>query len=149
MKIFKDFIRTLQDHRDEYELHFSEEIVNVSGDLAVASKGTPSGSYSTISGPDPILKKKIFRRCGKELKKYEGKVFSVSNEQFEKLKDGKIRGDRWNKYIDEDSELGTEMKTFSLRNPSKPVVVRNEETGELVFLRRRQTDGRLGHNKEI
>ena len=42
---------------------------------------------------------------------------------------------------------GMEIKKYSLRNPSKPVVIRNEETGEVVFLRRRQNDGRLRHNK--
>lgn len=147
MKKFQDFIETLQEHRNAFELFFVEEIANVSGDLAVANKTTPSGSFSTISGPDKKLSKKILRRGVRELKKYEGKVFMVSAEEFEKLKDGKIRGERWNKYIDEDSDLGNEIKSYSLRNPTKPVVVKNEETGEMVFLRRKQTDGRLRHNR--
>lgn len=121
-----------------------EEIANVTGAMSTGSANT-DGKFNTIAGKDIKLGKKIRRR--RELDKYEGKVFSVSNEMFEKMKEGKIRGERWNRYIDEDSETGFEIKKYSLRNPRQPVVIRNEETGELVFLRRRQTDGRLRHNK--
>lgn len=121
-----------------------EEIANVTGAMSSGSSDT-SGNFNTIAGKDTKLFKKIKRR--KELEKYEGKVFSVSSELFEKLKNGKIRGERWNRYVDESSDLGRDIKTFSLRNPRLPVVIRNEETNELVFLRRKQTDGRLRHNK--
>ena len=120
-----------------------EEIANVSGAFSTGSANT-NGKYNTIAGKD-IKLGKLRRR--NELEKYEGKVFTVSNEMFDRMKEGKIRGSRWTKYIDETSELGLDIKKFSLRNPSQPVVIRNEETGELVFLRRRQTDGRLRHNK--
>jgi hypothetical protein len=143
MKKFQDFMQTLANHRNEFERYFSEEITNVSGGLAAQ----PAGSFSGISGYEKPLKRKIFRRGHRELKKYEGKVFMVPSEEFKKLKDGKIRGERWNRYIDEDSDLGVQIKNYSLRNPSRPVVVKNEETGEMVFLRRRQTDGRLRHNR--
>lgn len=121
-----------------------EEIANVSGAMSSGSADT-SGKFDTIAGKDIRLGKKIKRR--KELEKYEGKVFTVPSDLFERLKEGKIRGDRWSRYVDESSDLGRDIKTFSLRNPRLPVVIRNEETNELVFLRRKQTDGRLRHNK--
>ena len=106
------------------------EMANVSG--AIAGKDTPLS----------------FKRRGKrELEKYTGKVFKVTKETFDKMKDGKIRGDRWSRYIDETSETGLGIKKFSLRNPSKPVVIEDEETGERIFFRRKQTDKRLRHNK--
>lgn len=136
MKSFKDFKNMI-----------IETIANAGGaSIAQGGVGVPSpGSFSGVAGMDKPLPKKKKKR--KELESYNGKAFSVSAEEFETLKAGKIRGARWNKYIDEDSELGLEIKKYSLRNPSKPVVIRNEETGEVVFLRRRQNDGRLRHNK--
>jgi len=121
-----------------------ETIANAGG-ASIAQGGVDTnGSFDKVAGMD----KPLFRRKKKkELESYRGKTFSVSAEEFETLRAGKVRGARWNKYIDEDSELGMEIKKYSLRNPSKPVVIRNEETGEVVFLRRRQNDGRLRHNK--
>jgi len=121
------------------------ETITNSGGASIAQGGVDTnGSFNKVAGMD----KPLFRRKKKkELESYRGKTFSVSAEEFETLRAGKVRGARWNKYIDEDSELGMEIKKYSLRNPSKPVVIRNEETGEVVFLRRRQNDGRLRHNK--
>ena len=143
MKNFTNFRYQLKEDRSIFDL-FIEEIANTSGGLAVPASDT-NGDFDDLAGNDKPLRKKKFRR--KELEKYEGKVFRVSNEMFQKMKEGKIRGARWTRYIEEDSELGLDIKKFSLRNPSHPVVIQNEETGELVFLRRRQTDGRLRHNK--
>jgi len=128
----------------EFKRLVFETIANAGG-ASIAQGGVDTnGSFDKVAGMDKPLPK---RKKKKELESYQGKSFSVSAEEFETLKAGKVRGARWNKYIDENSELGTEIKKFSLRNPSKPVVIRNEETGEVVFLRRRQNDGRLRHNK--
>lgn len=141
MKEYIDFRNKITEDSLLFDFVF-EEIANTSGGLATTSSDS-NGSFDDVVGID----KKLGKKKKRELEKYEGKVFSVSNEMFEKMKEGKIRGARWTRYIDEDSDLGMDIKKFSLRNPGKPVVIRNEETGELVFLRRRQTDGRLRHNK--
>lgn len=149
MKTLVEFIDESHDKIDMFDLVFvAEEIANVSGDLSLSTKSSSAGDYDTISGPDGKTKKKTRKKKKCELDCYEGKMFFVSPELFEKLKSGKVRGDRWSKYIDEDSELGLNIKKYSLRNPSKPVVIQNEESGEIVFLRRKQTDGRLRHNKK-
>ena len=144
MKSFQEFKENTHERSGILELYFAEEAPANAGGASISQGGVDTnGSFDKVAGLDkPLHKKKK-----KELDKYEGKAFSVSAEEFETLKAGKVRGARWNKYIDEDSELGLEIKKYSLRNPSKPVVIRNEETGEVVFLRRRQNDGRLRHNK--
>jgi len=144
MKNFTDFKAKIHQDKQVFDLFF-EEIANTSGGLATTTTTDSAGEFNDLKGIDKPLRKKKFRR--KELDKYEGKVFKVSNEMFERMKEGKIRKARWNRYIDEDSELGVDIKKYSLRNPSQPVVIQNEETGEIVFLRRRQNDGRLRHNK--
>jgi hypothetical protein len=124
-----------------------EEIANVSGDLAKSSKTAGPGTFKTVSGPDgPTLQRK--RR--KELQLYAGKVFTVSEAEFNRLKStgAKARGARWSSYVDEESEIGREIKSYSMRNPSKPVVIKNGVTGETMFVRRRWNDNRLRHNKK-
>ena len=145
MKSFEELKQNTQKQSGVFELYFTEEAPVNAGGASIAQGGVDTnGSFDKVAGQDKPLPKK---KRKKELEEYQGREFSVSAEEFEKLKAGKVRGARWNKYIDETSELGTEIKRFSLRNPSKPVVIRNEETGEVVFLRRRQNDGRLRHNK--
>ena len=145
MKSFEEFKQNTQERSGVLELYFAEEAPANAGGASISQGGVnTSGSFNKVAGIDKPLPK---RKKKKELESYQGKSFSVSAEEFETLKAGKVRGARWNKYIDEDSELGMEIKKYSLRNPSKPVVIRNEETGEVVFLRRKQNDGRLRHNK--
>ncbi len=145
MKNFIELKKTLYGNIELTDLCFVEDAPVNAGGASIAQGGVNTdGSFDKVAGLDkPLLKKK--RK--KELESYNGRTFSVSAEEFETLKAGKIRGARWNNYIDENSELGMEIKKYSLRNPSKPVVIKNEETGEVVFLRRRQNDGRLRHNK--
>jgi hypothetical protein len=146
MKSFNEFKQTTKRILEIFELYFTEDVPANSGGASISQGGVnTNGSFDRVAGMDKPLPKRKKRKS--ELDKYEGNAFSVSGKQFETLKTGKVRGARWNKYIDEDSELGVAIKKFSLRNPSKPVVIRNEETGEVVFLRRKQNDGRLRHNK--
>ena len=145
MKSFNNFKQDLVGTIEVFDLYFVEDAPANAGGASISQGGiNTNGSFDKVAGVDKPLPKK---KKKKELDKYEGKSFSVSAEEFETLKAGKVRGARWNKYIDEDSELGSEIKKYSLRNPSKPVVIQNEETGEVVFLRRKQNDGRLRHNK--
>jgi hypothetical protein len=145
MKSFEEFKQQTDTQAGVFDLYFTEEAPANAGGASIAQGGVDTnGSFDKVAGQDKPLPKK---KRKKELEEYQGRAFSVSAEEFETLKAGKIRGARWNKYIDEDSELGLQIKKYSLRNPSKPVVIRNEETGEVVFLRRRQNDGRLRHNK--
>lgn len=147
MKAFTDLMKEIAENANkprQYLFHseLEEVAANVTGDLAKSTKSSGPGSFDTVSGPDGEKRKK--RR---ELDLYNGKVFTVSKEQFEKMRTGKVRGLRWNRYIDEDSGIGLEIKQYSLRNPSKPVVIKNGQTGETIFLRRKWTDQRLRHNR--
>jgi hypothetical protein len=145
MKSFNIFKQDLIGTTEVFDLYFVEDAPANAGGASISQGGVnTNGSFNKVAGIDKPLPK---RKKKKELESYQGKSFSVSAEEFETLKAGKVRGARWNKYIDEDSELGMEIKKYSLRNPSKPVVIKNEETGEVVFLRRKQNDGRLRHNK--
>ena len=57
----------------------------------------------------------------------------------------KKKGKRKFKRFEEEAPI--ELKKYSMRNPDKPVVIQDEETGEVAFYRRNYGDGRLIHNR--
>ena len=73
-------------------------------------------------------------------------VFQVTEDEFNKCKSRRAKNERWSNYFDEDSSSGLKIKSYSHKNPSKPIIVQNEITGEMVFYRRRLNDNRLKHN---
>ena len=74
------------------------------------------------------------------------KSFKVSKEEYEKFSDrAKRKNERWNKFFEEGSESGEAIKKYSIRNPSKPIIIQNED-GEAMILRRPMGDKRLMHH---
>lgn len=62
------------------------------------------------------------------------RVFNVDSGTFNKAKYGKKRFDRYNKYVG-DAELGDHIREYGRRNPKMPVILKDEKTGQLCFLR--------------
>ena len=104
-----------------------------------------NGSFNKIAATDSLL----FKKNKKELKKYKGKVFEVSPEIFKRMEEGKARYSKWSQFIEEEdySPVVDAIKSYSLRNPTSPVVIQNTDTGERAILRRRTNDSRLKHNR--
>jgi len=75
-------------------------------------------------------------------------VFRVSEAEFDNCNKKRDKGERWNKFFEGESETGSKVRRYSLRNPNKPLYVQNEKTGEIKKLRRRMNDQRLKHNKK-
>ena len=103
------------------------------------------GSFDKVAGYDLPL----FKKNKKELKKYRGKVFEVPSHIFRRLKEGHPRYTRWADYIHEEDDANfiNLIKDYSMRNPRSPVVIRNEEDGDMAIMRRRTNDARLKHNR--
>jgi len=97
-------------------------------------------------GEDPPIrvkkKKKIYELMGRYT------VFEVSPEEFERCTCAKRKFEKWNKFFDEDSETGSEIKKYSYHNPHKGIILRNSETGQTMMFRRRWNDQRLTHNRK-
>ena len=119
-----------------------EEVNVTSGNAPAANT---DGSFDKVAGYDLPL----FAKNKKELKKYKGKVFEVPSHIFRRLKEGHPRYSRWADYIHEEDDANfiDTIKNYSMRNPRSPVVIRNEENGEMAIMRRRTNDARLKHNR--
>jgi len=119
-----------------------EEVNVTSGNAPAANT---DGSFDKVAGYDLPL----FKKNKKELKKYKGKVFEVPSHIFRRLKEGHPRYSRWADYIHEEDDANfiDIIKNYSMRNPRSPVVIRNEEDGDMAIMRRRTNDARLKHNR--
>ena len=110
-----------------------------------------NGQFSNSTASDKVSSRDtlLFGKNRKELKNYKGKKFKVSPHIFRRFEEGHARYSRWDSYIEEedDSPIIDSIKKYSLRNPTKPVVIENCESGEVVILRRRTNDSRLKHNR--
>lgn len=105
-----------------------------------------SGMVKGIApGEEPPVRarrKKIYELMGRYT------VFEISPEDFERCSCAKKKFEKWNKFFDEDSETGSEIKKYSYNNPEKGIILRNSETGQTMMFRRRWSDQRLTHNKK-
>ena len=110
-----------------------------------------NGQFSNSTASDRVTARDtlLFSKNKRELKNYKGKKFKVSPHIFRRFEEGHARYNRWDSYIEEedDSPIIDSIKKYSLRNPTKPVVIENCESGEVVILRRRTNDARLKHNR--
>jgi len=76
-------------------------------------------------------------------------VFKVSEGEFGKCKTRRAKGERWNKFFEDDSPNYGVIRKYSRRNPNKPIVIQNELNGEMSIYRRRMNDQRLKHNRRM
>ena len=117
-----------------YDTTFLAESTQKNEDAPVNSTGPG------IAMPDgPVLKRK--RR--------KMKRFTISSEEFCNCKRGKPKFERWNKYINMESDIGKQIKAYSLKFPGEGIMVEDETTGETVIIRRRWDDMRLKHNLNL
>lgn len=94
-------------------------------------QGLGSVTGNPIAGVDTMLPMgKIIRR-----KKFAGKpVFVVSSDAFHKAKLGKKKFEHYSSYVGRD-EVGQEIIEFARQNKNSPIILEDEVTGAMVYLR--------------
>ena len=61
-------------------------------------------------------------------------VYQVEPEDYIKSINGRSKFQRWSKHLDMENEESKEAKSFSHKNPGKPVLIQNSQTGEMTYL---------------
>jgi hypothetical protein len=61
-------------------------------------------------------------------------VFEVSPGVFHAAKMEKRKGKHWRKYLEEDDCLA-EVREYANKNPGRPIILRNKNTGEMTYAR--------------
>ena len=117
MKSFKDFIK-------------EDAPVNSVG---AGMQGLSSATGQPIAGYDPLMMGgKVLRR--KPPAMFGGKaVFKVSSNAFHKARLGKLPKKWYRSYVS--GEIGEDIRQYALENPDAPIIVEDEITGAMVYLK--------------
>ena len=103
------------------------------GGGAVAGMPTASPPEQTPVPAGVTTGNKMLRR--KPPVTFGGKrVFKVSSDAFNKAKLGKKKFEHYSSYVGRD-EIGQEIREYARQNPDEPIIVEDELTGAMVFLK--------------
>lgn len=101
--------------------------------VGAGMQGLSSAQGSPVAGFDKILPGMPIRRKPHDL--FGGRpVFRVSGDKFHKLTHGKPPKKWHSSYVGRD-ETGQEIREFARQNPTKPIIVQDEKTGAMQYLR--------------
>ena len=109
-----------------------KKIRKIRESIAMSVGGGAIAGMPTASPPEqtPVSKSNILRR-----KKFAGKeVFVVNSDSFYKAKLGKKKFEHYSSYVGRD-EVGQEIREYARQNPDEPIILEDELTGAMVYLR--------------
>lgn len=102
-----------------------------------------SGNVAGLGiGPqgEPGIKKKptILRRKPRKLTENDlfmgSRIFDIDPKRYFQSRFGKRKYARWMNYVGDD-EVGNKIRMYGKLFPNKPIILRNINTGEMLFLR--------------
>ena len=107
---------------------------NIAMSVGAGMQGLNSAKGEPIAGFDPLMMKgKVLRR--KPPAMFGGKaVFKVPSDRFQKSLLGKKKFEHYTSYVGRD-EIGEEIRAYIRENPDAPVILEDEKTGAMVFLK--------------
>jgi hypothetical protein len=111
---------------------YNEQIAMSVGGGAIAGMPTASPAEQTPVPPGATTGKKMLRRKPHDY--FGGKpVFKVRSEDYHKAVHGKKYRKHYKSYIG--GELGEEVREFAVQNPNVPIIVQDEITGAMFYLK--------------
>lgn len=87
-----------------------------------------AGKIAGTTGDPPVGKKVMMRRFA------NNDVFSVDTQRFNNARLGKKKYLKYEKYVGDD-EIGNAIREYGRKYPKKPIILQDEKTGAMVFLR--------------
>lgn len=101
--------------------------------MGAGIQGLPTTTGAPIAGYDKMLGSgKMIRRKPPDM--FGGRaVFKVTSDSFHKARLGKARKKWYKSYVG--GELGEEIRQYALENPNEPIILEDEKTGAMVYLR--------------
>lgn len=149
MKLYKDISKSRDSFSTlikEVDLMLTEEKDRqMEEDMATADLPTLKTQTSTVSAlrkkqkKDSIIRRSVIPESADEdpegVESHgEYKIFTVDNATFLEARAGKTRYERYNKYVGK-ATLGENIRSYAIANPKMPVILKDEKTGSLCFLK--------------
>jgi hypothetical protein len=110
--------------------------VGPQGEPGVSPKRQPKRNKSPLLFPDMIRRSQPQNVVESRHKgQFAGAaVFEVNSKLFHNLTMQKRKGKHWRTYLEED-DCYAEIREWALKNPKSKIVVRNESTGEMRYIK--------------
>ena len=110
--------------------------VGTQGEPGVSTKAQKKRYGSSKSTPTPVIINMMKRKAPvlAEDTFAGAMVFEVSSAVFHAAKLEKRKGKHWRKYLEEDDCLA-EIREYANKNPGKPIILKNCNTGEMCYAR--------------
>lgn len=93
-----------------------------------SAKGEPIAGYDKLMMGGKVLRRKSPQMFGGKA------VFKVSSDRFYKARLGKKKFEHYTSYVGRD-EIGDEIRAYIKENPDAPVILEDEITGAMVYLK--------------
>ena len=102
--------------------------------MGAGVQGLSSAQGQPIAGYDPLMMGgKMLRRKPPQM--FGGKaVFKLPSDRFYKARLGKKKFEHYSSYVGRD-ELGEEIRDYIKENPNAPVIIEDEKTGAMFYLK--------------
>jgi len=68
------------------------------------------------------------------------KIFNVKPDVFRRFETGRVKFERWSKFLDKDDPDQCKIYDYACKNRTKMVVLRDESTGAMRGIRRRSNN---------
>lgn len=109
--------------------------------------GTAPGNIAGVSDNDPPVDNRKKRKpthvqrrkrpVAESCDTFAGcNVFDVDADTFQNCRLGRLKYSRWNKYLDDSTDVGANIKKYSQRNPTNSVILRDEKTKVMMYLQK-------------
>lgn len=105
---------------------YKEDAAAVAAPTNAAGSGNVAGIGVGPQGEPGVYRPKQFAGC---------KVFEVNSTTFQRCLHGKVRYEQYKKYVGNDT-IGEEIRIYGRKNPKKGIILMDELTGSMLYLRR-------------
>jgi len=106
------------------------ESLNEDGEGAPAAPVNVTGDTPTMAMPPTSAK--LMRRY---------RAFDVEPDVFKKFETGRVKFERWSRYLDMNNKNHKEIHEYARKNGKHIIILRNSASGALRAIRRRSADG--------
>ena len=91
------------------------------------------GDAGNLAGYNPVMS--MGEKPKKKRDKFAGcEVFKLNSEEYSKCVNGRMKYERWNKKLNMEDIDNQEIRKYAHRNPGKPIIVMDENTGVMSYL---------------
>ena len=126
----KELHYAVQKISEEYDIE-STDVINYIKKFRIV-EDVPTTSTAGVAVADkPLMNKPLKRKEFDEEFSSTDVIFDVDSDMYKKCELGKKKYAKWNKYIDETSELGMGIRHAA---KSKNVILRNKDTSAMIHL---------------